>query len=147
MKTKMKVKNISLTRATRTDSKVRAFGAVTIAEDDGDFEMTIYNIRVIDGRNGMFVGWPSRKVNDKYIDVIMMTEDYKNALSERIVKIFESGDVKDPQQRDSYGPDRNNTSAPAPAPTSAPAPAPAPAPEPAPTPEPAASTSDDDIFG
>ena len=46
------------------DNKVRAFASVTI-----DDALVVHDIRVIEGKNGLFVAMPSKKIGDKYFDI------------------------------------------------------------------------------
>ncbi|HEX3030848.1 MAG TPA: SpoVG family protein [Bacillota bacterium] len=42
----------------------RAFASVTI-----DDALVIHDMRIVNGRNGLFVSMPSKKVGDKYFDI------------------------------------------------------------------------------
>lgn len=51
-------------RKTYGENKTKAFASVTI-----DDAMVIHDIRVVEGKNGLFVAMPSKKIGDKYIDI------------------------------------------------------------------------------
>ncbi|WP_418792278.1 SpoVG family protein [Phosphitispora sp. TUW77] len=58
--------NITEVRIKRSngDSKIRAFASVTI-----DDALVVHDIKVVEGKNGLFVAMPSKKVGEKYIDI------------------------------------------------------------------------------
>ncbi len=46
------------------DTSIRAFASITI-----DNEFVVKDIKVVEGKNGLFVAMPSKKVGDKYVDI------------------------------------------------------------------------------
>lgn len=56
--TKVRIKKV------HGDTSVKAFASVTLND-----AFVIHDIRVIEGKNGLFVAMPSKKVGEKYIDI------------------------------------------------------------------------------
>ncbi|MBZ4688712.1 MAG: stage sporulation protein [Clostridia bacterium] len=56
--TKVSIKNV------RNSSNLKAFASITIDE-----EFMIHELRIIEGKNGLFVAMPSKKVGENYIDI------------------------------------------------------------------------------
>lgn len=46
------------------DTSIKAVASVTI-----DDALVVHDLRVIEGKNGLFVAMPSKKVGDKYVDI------------------------------------------------------------------------------
>lgn len=46
------------------DTSIKAFASITI-----DNEFVVKDIKVVEGKNGLFVAMPSKKVGDKYVDI------------------------------------------------------------------------------
>jgi len=51
-------------RKTRGDRNVKAFASVTI-----DDAIVVHDIKIVEGKNGLFVSMPSKKVGEKYFDI------------------------------------------------------------------------------
>ncbi len=58
--------NITDVRIKRThgDTSIKALASVTI-----DDSLVVHDIRIIEGKNGLFVAMPSKKVGDRYMDI------------------------------------------------------------------------------
>ncbi len=56
---------------------IKAF--LKVETDDG---LTIEGFKVMDGRNGLFVSPPSKKVGEKFIDTVTMTKDARTILTD-----------------------------------------------------------------
>jgi len=58
--------NITDVRIKKTtgDTSIKAFASVTI-----DDAIVVHDLKIIEGKNGLFVSMPSKKVGDKYIDI------------------------------------------------------------------------------
>lgn len=59
----MNITEVKVRRLDRDDN-LRAFASITI-----DDVFVVKEIRVMEGKNGLFVSMPSRKVGDKYMDI------------------------------------------------------------------------------
>lgn len=51
-------------RKYRGDSNVKAYASITI-----DDAFVIHDLRIVEGKNGLFVAMPSKKVGDRYMDI------------------------------------------------------------------------------
>ncbi len=51
-------------RKVHGDTSIRALASITI---DDDF--VVHDIRIIEGKNGLFVAMPSKKVGNRYVDI------------------------------------------------------------------------------
>lgn len=58
--------NITDVRIKKTtgDTSIKAFASVTI-----DDAIVVHDLKIIEGKNGLFVSMPSKKVGDKYVDI------------------------------------------------------------------------------
>lgn len=46
------------------DTSIKAFASITL-----DNEFVVKEIKIVEGKNGLFVAMPSKKVGDKYLDI------------------------------------------------------------------------------
>lgn len=95
---------ISVTRINRQDKgNLKAFANIDI---NGKIE--IYGVRLLDGKNGMFLGMPSRKgQDDKYYDhVKIKDEPLRDQILAAVVKAYEAdgkgGDSQAPPSEDAF---------------------------------------------
>ncbi|PKM80997.1 MAG: transcriptional regulator [Firmicutes bacterium HGW-Firmicutes-14] len=51
-------------RKNLTDSNIKAFASITI-----DDSLVVHDIKIIEGKNGLFISMPSKKVGERYIDI------------------------------------------------------------------------------
>jgi stage V sporulation protein G len=79
-------------RKVDSEGKLRAYVTVTF---DGCF--VVHNVKIIEGRTGMFVAMPSRKAKTgEYKDVAHpITPEFRQALQERILETYDGGNVPD----------------------------------------------------
>ena len=54
----MKITNVSIRRAEKEDSRMKAIASVLL-----DDEFAVHDIRIIEGDNGLFIAMPSRKTS------------------------------------------------------------------------------------
>lgn len=70
---------------TNGDTSLKAFASVTFG---GAF--VVHGVRVIDGKNGLFVTMPSRKVGDGFKDVAHpVSKEFKETLDAAVLAEFE----------------------------------------------------------
>lgn len=83
----MEITDIRIRRVT-TESKLKAY--VTVTFDDC---FVVHNVKIIDGKTGIFIAMPSRKTRSgEYKDIAHpITPEFRNRLQERVLKTFESG--------------------------------------------------------
>ena len=83
----MEITDIRIRRVT-TESKLKAYVTVTF-----DNCFVVHNVKIIEGKTGIFIAMPSRKTrNGEYKDIAHpITPDFRNRLQERVLKTFESG--------------------------------------------------------
>jgi stage V sporulation protein G len=70
---------------------LRAFAQVTF--NDG---LLTIGVRVIEGRSGLFVGMPSKKVDERYVDTVKIVErDLRRAVEDAVLAAYrrEAGDT------------------------------------------------------
>jgi DNA-binding cell septation regulator SpoVG len=71
---------------------VQAFANVGLFKQ----KVIIRGVRLIDGKNGFFLGWPSRQVDDEYIDVAFITDSkIVDKLTDEIVDLFEKAEEEE----------------------------------------------------
>ena len=72
---------------------------MALAEVTFDDELTVCDLRLIDGKSGWFVGMPSRKGTDgKYHDLILPNRMMQDAINDAVMKAY----TKDEQRRAGY---------------------------------------------
>ena len=83
----MEITDIRIRRVT-TESKLKAY--VTVTFDDC---FVVHNVKIIEGKTGIFIAMPSRKTRSgEYKDIAHpITPEFRNRLQERVLKTFESG--------------------------------------------------------
>jgi len=76
----MKITNVRIKKI-HGDTNIKAFASVTL-----DDAFVIHDIRIVEGKNGLFVSMPSKKVGDKYRDISHpITADSRSALIETVL--------------------------------------------------------------
>ncbi len=77
--------NITDVRVRRVNGgKVKAYASVTF-----DDEFVVHNIKVLDGRNGLYVAMPSRKVGDEFKDVAHpITQQFREKLQSAVIDAY-----------------------------------------------------------
>jgi stage V sporulation protein G len=67
---------------------LKAFASVTL-----DDEFVVTGIAVREGRNGLFVSMPSRKVGNEYKDICYpITKNLREQITEAVLRKFDGGD-------------------------------------------------------
>ena len=74
-------------RKVAAEGKLKAY--VTVTFDDC---FVVHNIKIIDGKTGMFIAMPSRKTRTgEYKDIVHpISSDFRTLLQEKILKAFET---------------------------------------------------------
>ncbi len=87
----MDITDIRIRRVTG-EGKLRAYVTVTFDEC-----FVIHNVKVIEGRTGLFIAMPSRKTKaGDYKDIAHpICPEFRNRLQDSIVKSYERGDESD----------------------------------------------------
>lgn len=70
----------------KTEGKLKAYVNVTF---DGCF--VIHNVKVIDGKNGIFIAMPSRKTKSgEYKDIVHpVTQEFRNQIKDEIIDAYD----------------------------------------------------------
>jgi len=67
------------------DKKVKAYVSVTF-----DSILVIHGIKILDGKKGIFVAMPSKRVGDKFKDLVHpLNTDFRKLIQEKILLEFE----------------------------------------------------------
>jgi stage V sporulation protein G len=74
------------------EGKLRAY--VTVTFDDC---FVVHNVKIIEGKSGIFIAMPSRKTRDgEYKDVAHpINPDFRAVLQQKILDKYDSGNVQD----------------------------------------------------
>ena len=77
----MKITNISIKKLNDEDS-LKGYATIFI-----DNCLAIHNIKIIDGKKGLFIAFPSQKgSNGKWYDIVHpITQDFRDLISEEIL--------------------------------------------------------------
>ncbi len=84
-------------RKVSSEGKLKAY--VTVTFDDC---FVIHNVKIIEGKAGVFIAMPSRKTRaGEYKDVAHpIHPDFRNRLQDEILKTYADGQVEDDQSLD-----------------------------------------------
>jgi stage V sporulation protein G len=87
----MEITDIRIRRVT-TEGKLKAY--VTVTFDDC---FVVHNVKIIEGKSGVFIAMPSRKTrNGEYKDIAHpIHPDFRNRLQACILEAFESAPLDD----------------------------------------------------
>ena len=79
-------------RKVEGEGKLRAY--VTVTFDDG---FVVHNVKIIEGKNGLFIAMPSRKTaNGEYKDVAHpISPDFRNSLQDKILEEYNAGHIEE----------------------------------------------------
>lgn len=81
----MKVTNINV--GIVKSSKVKNLVGMASVEFDG--MLVLKDIKILDGKNGLFLGMPNRKSGDNYQDIFYFrTKESKDVISSHVLKAF-----------------------------------------------------------
>ena len=73
----MKVTNVGIKKVEKENSRLRGMASITL-----DNCLVIHNIRIIEGNKGLFIAMPSKKIEDKFFDLV-------NPINSETRKMFE----------------------------------------------------------
>ncbi|HKL86579.1 MAG TPA: septation regulator SpoVG [Treponemataceae bacterium] len=87
----MEITDIRIRKVT-TEGKLKAYVTVTF-----DNCFVIHNVKIIEGKTGMFIAMPSRKIRTgEYKDVAHpICPDFRNTLQDKVLAEFEAGNVEE----------------------------------------------------
>ncbi|AHC14844.1 septation regulator SpoVG [Salinispira pacifica] len=92
----MQITDIRVRRVS-SEGKLKAY--VTVTFDDC---FVVHNVKVIEGKSGVFIAMPSRKTKTgEYKDVAHpINSDFRNELQDKILQAFETQKDEEPLQSD-----------------------------------------------
>lgn len=76
----MKVTNVSVRKLENQESKCKAVATVVLEDC-----LAIHDIRIIEGKDKLFISMPSKKVEDKYYDYVHPTVNSLRQELERVI--------------------------------------------------------------
>jgi len=82
----LQVSEVRIKKTEGLDGKVKGYATITF---DGQF--VVHNIRIVDGKDGLFIAMPCRKMsNGEYKDVVHpISTDFREYLKKTILEAFE----------------------------------------------------------
>ena len=82
----MKITNVSIRRAEKEDSRMKAIASVLL-----DDEFAVHDIRIIEGTKGLFIAMPSRKTSTGgYRDIAHpISQEVRNMFEKAILDAYE----------------------------------------------------------
>ena len=76
------------------EGKMKAIASVTF-----DDEFVVHDIKVIEGRNGLFIAMPSRKMSDgDFRDIAPLLSETRNRIKDAILNAYEN--IEDDEQKE-----------------------------------------------
>ena len=90
----MEITDVRVRKIT-SEGKLRAYATITF-----DDQFVIHNLKVIDGKSGLFVAMPSRKTkNGEFKDVAHpISSEFRAVLQESILEAYEKADEPEETQ-------------------------------------------------
>ena len=86
VKQKMIITDVKVRKLNREDN-LKAFASITI-----DDAFVVKEIRVVEGKNGLFVAMPSKKIGDKYMDISHpITAEWRQRISTAVLSEYGVG--------------------------------------------------------
>lgn len=80
----MNITDVRVKVSTNKDSKVKGFVTITF-----DNQIVVHGIKVLEGERGLFLGFPSKKKDDKYVDIIHpISEDVRKSITDTVIAKF-----------------------------------------------------------
>ena len=85
----MKITSVKVRKIEKENSNMRGIASVTL-----DDEFVVHDIKVIDGRNGLFIAMPSKKLaNGEHKDIAHpITQDVRTMFQEAILEAYENAE-------------------------------------------------------
>ena len=82
----LKISDIRIRLANKEDAKLKAFASLTVEDS-----LVIHDIRVIDGKNGLFISMPNKKTPDgEYKDIVHPKDTQtREEMKDAILKAYE----------------------------------------------------------
>jgi stage V sporulation protein G len=95
----MQLTDIKIRKA-NGEGKLRAYVTITFDEC-----FVVHNVKVIEGKDGMFIAMPSRKNrNGEYKDIAHpINGDFRNEMQEKILEKYQSGNFLDENEPEPEG--------------------------------------------
>lgn len=93
----MRITDVNV-RAAHSDGKLKAYATVTF-----DDCFVIHNVKIIEGKNGVFIAMPSRRTpTGEYKDIVHpISTDFRKELENRILESYHSlGDEPEDEDED-----------------------------------------------
>ena len=85
----MKITEVRI-RKLSVEGKLRAYATVTF-----DNCFVVHNIKIIDGKAGLFIAMPSRKTAEGYMDVAHpISPEFRTELQDTIISEYNAGHVE-----------------------------------------------------
>ena len=87
----MQVTELRIRKVT-SEGKLKAYVTVTF-----DNCFVVHNVKIIEGKNGLFIAMPSRKTaNGEYKDVAHpISPDFRNSLQDKILEEYNAGHIEE----------------------------------------------------
>ena len=93
----MKITSVKVRKIEKENSNMRGIASVTL-----DDEFVVHDIKIIDGRNGLFIAMPSKKLaNGEHKDIAHpITQDVRTMFQEAILEAYENAEdpVSEPEE-------------------------------------------------
>lgn len=80
----MNITDVRVKVLANKDSKIKGFVTITF-----DNQIVVHGIKVLEGEKGLFLGFPSKKKDDKYVDIIHpISEDVRKSITDIVIAKF-----------------------------------------------------------
>ena len=85
----MEITSVKVRKIEKENSNMRGIASVTL-----DDEFVVHDIKIIDGRNGLFIAMPSKKLaNGEHKDIAHpITQDVRTMFQEAILEAYENAE-------------------------------------------------------
>jgi stage V sporulation protein G len=80
----MQITEIKINLSTQKSS-IKAYASITL-----DNLLVIHNIKILDGLKGMFIAMPSRKVSNRFLDIVHpLNSEFRKDLQDKILAEYD----------------------------------------------------------
>ena len=92
----MEITNVKVYKISNSKSNLKAFASINL-----DDELVIKNLKVVEGKRGLFVSFPSEKGSDgNYYDMVYaLNDDTRDYITEKVLEAYEAQEDEKPAKK------------------------------------------------
>lgn len=92
----MEITNVKVYKISNSKSNLKAFASINL-----DDELVVKNLKVVEGKNGLFTAFPSEKGSDgNYYDMVYaLNDDTRDYINEKVLEAYEAQEDEKPAKK------------------------------------------------